>query len=33
VTVRVLWPVIPNQGATPAPNQTVRDYVRIVSKF
>jgi len=33
VTVRVLWPVISNQGATPAPNQTVRDYVRIVSKF
>jgi uncharacterized protein (TIGR02598 family) len=33
VTVRVLWPPIPNQGATPAPNQTFRDYVRIVSKY
>jgi prepilin-type N-terminal cleavage/methylation domain-containing protein len=33
VTVRVLWPPIPGQGPTPAPNQTFRDYVRIVSKF
>jgi uncharacterized protein (TIGR02598 family) len=33
VTVRVLWPSIPNQGPTPAPNQTFRDYVRIVSKY
>jgi len=33
VTVRVLWPPIPGQGATPAPNQTFRDYVRIISKY
>jgi uncharacterized protein (TIGR02598 family) len=33
VTVRVLWPPIPGQGPTPAPNQTYRDYVRIISKF
>jgi hypothetical protein len=33
VTVRVLWPPIPAQGPTPAPNQTYRDYVRIVSKY
>jgi uncharacterized protein (TIGR02598 family) len=33
VTVRVLWPAIPNQGPTPAPNQTFRDYVRIISKY
>ena len=33
VTVRVLWPPIPGQGPTPAPNQTFRDYVRIVSKY
>jgi len=33
VTVRVLWPLIPGQGPTPAPNQTYRDYVRIVSKY
>jgi len=33
VTVRVLWPLVPNQGPTPAPNQTFRDYVRVVSKY
>jgi len=33
VTVRVLWPPVPNQGPTPAPNQTFRDYVRIISKY
>ena len=33
VTVRVHWPAIPNQGPTPAPNQTYRDYVRIISKY
>jgi len=33
VTVRVLWPFVPNQGPTPAPNQTYRDYVRIISKY
>jgi uncharacterized protein (TIGR02598 family) len=33
VTVRVLWPLVPNQGPTPAPNQTFRDYVRIISKY
>jgi uncharacterized protein (TIGR02598 family) len=33
VTVRVLWPLIPGQGPTPAPNQTYRDYVRIISKY
>ena len=33
VTVRVLWPLVPNQGPTPAPNQTYRDYVRIISKY
>jgi len=33
VTVRVLWPPIPGQGPTPAPNQTFRDYMRIVSKY
>jgi hypothetical protein len=33
VTVRVLWPLIAGQGATPAPNQTVRDYVRVISKY
>jgi uncharacterized protein (TIGR02598 family) len=33
VTVRVLWPLIPGQGPTPAPNQTVRDYVRVISKY
>jgi uncharacterized protein (TIGR02598 family) len=33
VTVRVLWPPISGQGPTPAPNQTFRDYVRIVSKY
>ncbi len=33
VTVQVLWPLVPNQGPTPAPNQTFRDYVRIVSKY
>ena len=33
VTVRVLWPHVPNQGPTPAPNQTYRDYVRIISKY
>jgi len=33
VTVRVLSPPLPNQGPTPAPNQTYRDYVRIISKY
>jgi type II secretory pathway pseudopilin PulG len=33
VTVRVLWPFVPNQGPTPAPNQSHRDYVRIISKY
>jgi type II secretory pathway pseudopilin PulG len=33
VTVRVLWPPIAGQGPTPAPNQTFRDYVRIISKY
>jgi uncharacterized protein (TIGR02598 family) len=33
VTVRVLWPLVPNQGPTPAPNQTFRDFVRIISKY
>ncbi len=33
VTVRVMWPLVPNQGPTPAPNQTYRDYVRLVSKY
>jgi Tfp pilus assembly protein PilV len=33
VTLRVLWPHVPNQGPTPAPNQTYRDYVRIISKY
>jgi Tfp pilus assembly protein PilV len=33
VTLRVLWPPIPGQGPTPAPNQTYRDYVRIISKY
>jgi type II secretory pathway pseudopilin PulG len=33
VTVRVLWPHVPNQGPTPAPSQTYRDYVRIISKY
>ena len=33
VTVRVLSPPLPNQGPTPGPNQTFRDYVRIISKY
>jgi type II secretory pathway pseudopilin PulG len=33
VTLRVLWPPMPNQGPTPAANQTFRDYVRIISKY
>jgi len=33
VTVSVMWPPAPNQGPTPAPNQTFRDFVRIVSRY
>jgi len=33
VTVRVLSPPLPNQGPTPGPNQTFRDYVRIISRY
>jgi len=33
VTIRVVSPPLPNQGATPTPNQSVRDYVRIISKY
>ncbi|MDP9186847.1 MAG: prepilin-type N-terminal cleavage/methylation domain-containing protein [Verrucomicrobiota bacterium] len=33
VTVRVVSPPLPNPGATPAANQTIRDFVRIISKY
>jgi len=33
VTVRVVSPPLASPGATPTGNQTVRDYVRIISKY
>ena len=33
VTVRVVSPPLPNPSATPAANQTIRDFVRIISKY
>jgi len=33
VTVRVVSPPLPNPSATPTGNQTIRDYVRIISKY
>jgi type II secretory pathway pseudopilin PulG len=33
VTVRVVSPPLPNPSATPTANQTIRDFVRIISKY
>lgn len=33
VTVRIVFPPLPSASATPNPNQTARDYVRVISKY
>lgn len=33
VTLRIVSPPLPSASATPNPNQSVRDYVRVISKY
>ena len=33
VSIRVISPPLPSSSSTPSPNQTVRDFVRVISKY